>query len=99
MYVATAYSFCPGLCLPMGGTLAVYNGRDYIHYVGAYTGTEPFRALYEPPENRFAEVPADADAPPLEFFLSLRSPYTYLAVERTIELAERQAARIAELVT
>ena len=72
-----------------------YWGLDRLHFLehrlyelGAYTGAEPFSALYEPPPSEFATAPAATPkTPPLEFFLSLRSPYTYLAVDRTIALA------------
>jgi 2-hydroxychromene-2-carboxylate isomerase len=73
-----------------------YWGIDRLHFLeqrlyelGLYTGPKPFTPLCEPPALRLiAAGTPQPETPPLEFFVSLRSPYSYLAVERTIALAK-----------
>jgi 2-hydroxychromene-2-carboxylate isomerase len=47
--------------------------------------------LPEPVALQPVSVPADT---PLEFFFSFRSPYSYLAIKRTLDLAERLGVRL-----
>ncbi|WP_396593501.1 DsbA family protein [Brevundimonas sp. R86498] len=54
------------------------------------------RLLAERPQLRFEQTvhAASASTPPLEFFLSFRSPYTWLAIDRTRELARHYGVEL-----
>jgi len=90
-----------GATLHYGGEW--YWGIDRLHFLedrlyalGAYRGPEPYRPLFEPPSLELTRnCAARTDSPPLEFFVSLRSPYTYLAVERTITLADHYGLELS----
>lgn len=75
-----------------------YWGIDRLHYLearlrdlGAAVTADAASPLFAPAEPTLEgpALPPDRRAvvPPLEFFLSFRSPYSYLAVERTVALA------------
>ena len=71
----------------------LYHLESRLHAVGAGRGSNPLPALVPPVSLRFQQVErtpstTPARAPKLEFFLSLRSPYSYLAVDRTLKLAD-----------
>lgn len=84
----------------LGGTLHYggewYWGLDRLHYLeerlaelGARRADAPGAPIYPDPETPMTDArPVGAGAPPLDFFLSFRSPYTYLAVGRVKALAD-----------
>ncbi len=79
-----------------------YWGLDRLHYLearlhelGVFRDSEAFAPMFPPPPLKLASAPpASAQTPALEFYASLRSPYTYLAIERTIALAEHYGLRL-----
>jgi 2-hydroxychromene-2-carboxylate isomerase len=76
-----------------------YWGIDRLHYLEQRLQSEGLAQypidtlLIEPQALRFAQIDRPSSTrPTLEFFCSLRSPYTYLAIERTRRLAEHYGA-------
>jgi 2-hydroxychromene-2-carboxylate isomerase len=76
-----------------------YWGIDRLHYLekrlqSAGLAQRPVETLLiEPQALRFTPIDhPNATRPILEFFCSLRSPYTYLAIERTKRLADHYGA-------
>ncbi|MCC2637209.1 MAG: oxidoreductase [Moraxellaceae bacterium] len=76
-----------------------YWGLDRLHYLerrliegGLARGQEG--PLFPPPELQWNPRPAGTEAPPLHFYCSLRSPYTYLAVARVRRLAAHYGAEL-----
>ena len=78
-----------------------YWGIDRLHYLearlqGAGLAHRPVDTLLiEPQPLRFLPIDrSSSKRPTLEFFCSLRSPYTYLAVDRVQRLAEHYGAEL-----
>lgn len=88
-----------------------YWGVDRLHHLerrligeGAVTGAPPSALIAARPEPRRAAKPASAEAQRgerahdpivLEFFASLRSPYTYIVTERVVALAKQHGVELA----
>ncbi len=66
-----------------------YWGVDRLHYLEARLGARPDEMLFAPPRE-----PNAANGGEIEFFYSLRSPYSYIAAMRVFDLAERWNARV-----
>ena len=77
-----------------------YWGADRFHYLEARLGTQGLRrsdmtgAAPLAPILHESLASGDVHGAELEFFPSLRSPYTYLAAQRTFDLARRWNARV-----
>jgi len=77
-----------------------YWGADRFHYLEARLGRQGLRRDDIPDATPLAPVlhesmaTGDTGGAELEFFPSLRSPYTYLAARRTFDLARRWNARV-----
>jgi 2-hydroxychromene-2-carboxylate isomerase len=81
-----------------------YWGVDRLHYLesrllnAGLASTAQRPNLLTPPELRFVPVdrppPTGRPAPTIEFFCSLRSPYTWLAVDRIRRLARHYGATL-----
>jgi 2-hydroxychromene-2-carboxylate isomerase len=82
-----------------------YSGLDRLHYLesrlqqaGLARSTAPKAdsALFAPPSLQWRRVTPEASArpPTLHFFCSLRSPYTYLAIDRVRRLARHYGATL-----
>lgn len=77
-----------------------YWGIDRLHYLerrlrdlGAHKPGAPDAFLFPPPELDFkAFSPGEGTRPELHFYLSFRSPYTYIAAERVKALADAAGA-------
>ena len=77
-----------------------YSGVDRLHYLlerlddlGAARDTSPARRLVSLRQSTQVTLPiappaAARDLPPLELFHSIRSPYSYLALQRTFDIAD-----------
>lgn len=68
-----------------------YWGLDRLHYLERRLGGGA--PLFPPPALRF-EPPGSVAPSVIDFYCSLRSPYTYLAIERLRRLAAHYGARI-----
>ncbi|MFM8844762.1 MAG: DsbA family protein [Gammaproteobacteria bacterium] len=76
-----------------------YWGLDRLHYLESRLSTEMQREaaptpLFLPPALQFAPTTPTAEAPTLDFFCSLRSPYTWLATPRVRALAKHYGATL-----
>lgn len=67
-----------------------YTGVERLHYLEARLGAPPGTARFAPP----AEAPSAPPGGEIEMFLSLRSPYSYIALMRVFDLAGRWGASI-----
>ena len=83
----------------LGATFAYggewYWGLDRLHYLevrlaglGARRAGAPPTSIFAPPVTPKSGAKPTAGGPPLEFFLSFRSPYTYIAASRAKALAD-----------
>jgi 2-hydroxychromene-2-carboxylate isomerase len=91
----------------LGGTFHYggewYWGADRLHYLearlaalGLRRSGAPARAIFEPPMvPRPDAAPVHGRRPTLHFYLSFRSPYTYIATERARALADAWGAELA----
>jgi 2-hydroxychromene-2-carboxylate isomerase len=87
-----------GAMLHYGGEW--YWGIDRLHFLEARLGElglrragAPETPIYPPDDPRPPQSPAP-NAPDIHFFLSFRSPYTYLAAERIFDLARAHGAEV-----
>ena len=80
-----------------------YWGLDRLHYLEArlcaaglacVATDAAIRPLFPPPALQWRHVPPATTRPILHFFCSLRSPYTWLAVDRVCRLAEHYGAEL-----
>jgi len=80
-----------------------YWGLDRLHYLesrlaelGARRAAAPAEPLFAPPAvpSSAAAPPASGQPPDIHWFLSFRSPYTYIAAERVRALADACGARL-----
>lgn len=80
-----------------------YWGLDRLHYLearlaelGARRAEAPSEPLFAPPAvpSPAAAVPPSGDVPDIHWFLSFRSPYTYISAERVRALAGACGARL-----
>jgi len=76
-----------------------YWGLDRLHFLESRLSTEMQREaaptpLFLPPALQFAPTTPTAEAPTLDFFCSLRSPYTWLATPRVRALAKHYGATL-----
>lgn len=88
----------------LGGTFC-YGGEQYwavdrLHYLetrlaelGAYRGSAPFTPATQPPA--LCDTPSPGgEGPGLDFYLSLRSPYTAVGAARFFELADHYNCKV-----
>jgi len=78
-----------------------YWGLDRLHYLesrladlGARRTDAPSAPLFAPPSVPSPAASTGGDAPDLHWFLSFRSPYTYIATEKVRALADAWGARL-----
>lgn len=80
-----------------------YWGLDRLHYLesrltelGAKRADAPSAPIFAPPPvpSPAASAPPSGDVPDIHWFLSFRSPYTYIAAERVRALADACGARL-----
>lgn len=80
-----------------------YWGLDRLHYLesrltelGAKRADAPSAPIFAPPPvpSPAASAPPSGDLPDIHWFLSFRSPYTYIAAERVRALADACGARL-----
>ena len=76
-----------------------YWGLDRLHYLESRLAADlqrerTQRPLFLPPTLQFAPAARTAPAPTLDFFCSLRSPYTWLATPRVRALARHYGATL-----
>ncbi|MCK5911262.1 MAG: DsbA family protein, partial [Caulobacter sp.] len=72
-----------------------YWGLDRLHYLearlvqlGAAKQGGPAQPIFTPSDPKNAPLPTQRGGGPLDYFLSFRSPYTYIAAERAKALAD-----------
>tara|TARA_R110002072_G_scaffold116606_1_gene247178 strand:- start:1147 stop:2229 length:1083 start_codon:yes stop_codon:yes gene_type:complete len=67
-----------------------YTGVERLHYLEERLGAQAGTCLFEPPQEAESAPPGGE----IEMFLSLRSPYSYIAMMRITDLAQRWGATL-----
>jgi len=76
-----------------------YWGLDRLHHLerrlqGLGLAQDSAGTLLYPPDDESIVVPARADAPVIDFYVSLRSPYSAIAAPRVLAMAEASGTRV-----